>query len=56
MKEKLERNIKITKEALSGKTQYELAKKYDLHPNRIYQIIKNTKVKHTIKIDIHEKN
>lgn len=45
MKEKLERNLEITKKAMAGATQYSLAKEYNLHPNRIFQIIKNTKPK-----------
>jgi Mor family transcriptional regulator len=43
--ERKERNLKILKEKTEGATYYELAKKYKLHPNRIYQIVKNTKRK-----------
>lgn len=43
--EKTQRNIQITKEKLAGATYYELAKKYNLHPNRIFTIVKNTKLK-----------
>lgn len=43
--EKTLRNIQITKEKMAGATYYELAKKYNLHPNRIFVIVKNTKLK-----------
>lgn len=45
MQEKTQRNIQITKEKLAGATYFDLAKKYNMHPNRIYQIVKNTKLK-----------
>ena len=48
MKELKERNLEITKKFLDGRTHYGLAKEYDLHPNRIYQLIKNTKKKYKL--------
>jgi len=48
MQEKKDRNLEITKKSLEGKTQFQLAIKYGLHPNRIYQIIKNTKLKYKL--------
>ena len=46
MEEKKDRNLEITTKYLSGITQYELAKEYNLHPTRVYGIIKNTRAKY----------
>jgi transcription initiation factor TFIIIB Brf1 subunit/transcription initiation factor TFIIB len=54
--EKKERNYQIFKDKQSGKSYFYLAKKYGLHPQRIYQIVKTVKRKLSEKPDYYFKN
>lgn len=43
--EKRTRNLEILAQKTAGATYFQLAKKYRLHPNRIYQIVKSYREK-----------